>query len=197
MSSDNSSRRLIIISGPSGVGKTTIVRRLLAECRLPLKLSVSATTRDRREGEVEGVNYHYLDDAEFKRRLENGDFLEAVEVFGRGHWYGTLKEAVSTGLNAGNWIILEIDVEGAAKVIESYPDAITIFIHPGSLEELERRLRGRGSEEESALRRRLEVAERELGAVGRYEHVIENRTVDQTVIDICQLLEKAEIELNV
>ena len=194
---DTASKRLIIISGPSGVGKTTVVRKLLEDCPLPLKLSVSATTRPRRPGEVEGQNYHYLTDAEFARRRENGDFLEAIEVFGRGHWYGTLKETVTTGLNEGNWIILEIDVEGAAAVIESYPEAITIFIHPGSLEELERRLRGRGTEDETALRRRLEVAERELLAVDRYEFIVENQSVEQTVEDICKLLKKAETELNV
>ena len=185
---NESTGRAVIISGPSGVGKTTVVRQLLQSSELPLQLSVSATTRPIRPGETDGVNYHFISHDQFKERLNNGDFLEAVEVFARGHWYGTLKKEVQAGLAAGKWIILEIDVEGAAKVIETFSDAITIFIHPGSLEELERRLRGRGTEEESALQRRLEVAQRELDATHLYKHIVRNETVDQTVEDICKLL---------
>ena len=128
--------KLIIISGPSGVGKSTIVRQLIEQCDLPLELSVSATTRPRRTEDQPGVNYHFMTDEEFQRRASNGEFLEYVEVFGRGCWYGTLKDQVSTGLNSSKWIILEIDIEGAAKVLKLYPDALTIFIHPGNLDEL-------------------------------------------------------------
>ena len=184
-----STGKLIIVSGPSGVGKTTVLKRLLAECPLPLEPSVSATTRPQRPGEVDGQSYFFLDADDFQRRREADAFLECVEVFGRGHWYGTLCEPVKTGLEAGKWIVLEIDVEGADEVLKHYPDAITIFIHPGSIEELERRLRGRGTETEDALSRRLEVASRELAAADTYRHTVINQTIDQTVNDICQVLQ--------
>lgn len=184
--------RLIIFSGPSGVGKTTVLKQLLATCTRPLVMSVSATTRPRREGETEGTSYYYISEEEFHRRREAGEFLETVEVFGRGHWYGTLKEKVQQGLAAGGWVILEIDVVGAQKVLMQFPQAITIFVHPGSEEELERRLRGRATESEESLRRRLQVARRELDASGRYQHIVVNHSVDQTVHDICQILESAE-----
>lgn len=188
---ENSKGNLVVISGPSGVGKTTVLRELIEKCPLPLQMSVSATTRPIRPGEVEGVNYYYLTDEEFKQRKEAGEFLECVEVFGRGHWYGTLRETVSTGLNQGKWVILEIDVIGATKILENFPDATTIFIHPGSIEELEKRLRGRGTEDETALLRRLEVARGELDMAHIYQYIVNNQTVDQTVEDICQLLVKS------
>lgn len=184
--------RVVIISGPSGVGKTTVLKLLFANCPMPLVESVSATTRPMRPGETPGKSYHYLSPEEFEKRRDNEEFLECVEVFGRGHWYGTLKETVTTSLNDGKWIILEVDVEGAEKVLKHYPDAITIFIHPGSLEELERRLRGRKTETEDALQRRLEVAKRELDASETYRHKVINESVEQTANDICQLLQQAE-----
>lgn len=184
--------KLVIISGPSGVGKTTVLKSLFATCPLPLEESVSATTRAQRPGETEGVSYRYLSPEQFEKHRQNGDFLESCEVFGYGHWYGTLREPVTTGLRAGNWVVLEVDVEGATKVLEHYPDAITIFIHPGSLEELERRLRGRGTESEDVLQRRLEVAKREIDASPMYRHIVINQSVQQTVNDLCELLQQAE-----
>ncbi len=183
--------RLVIVSGPSGAGKSTVVKRLLADCPLPLVLSVSATTRSPRPGEADGVDYHFLSHDEFRRRREAGEFLECMEVFGRGDWYGTLRSTVASGLAAGKWILLEIDVQGAMSVLESYPQAVTIFIHPGSLEELERRLRHRGSETEASIRRRLEVARAELDYVPRYRHTVVNHQPQQAARDICQLLMSA------
>jgi guanylate kinase len=185
--------KLIIISGPSGAGKSTVVNRLLEECPLPLTLSVSATTRAPRPGETHGKEYWFLSPEEFAAKRERGDFLEAKEVFGRGYWYGTLSETVSSGLKSGKWVILEIDVHGAATVLEVHPDAITIFIHPGSLAELDRRLRNRGTESEANIARRLEVASEELSMMHRYTHEVINREVDQTVAELCALLQKYDL----
>ncbi len=184
--------RLIILSGPSGVGKTTVLKQLFATCQLPLVESVSATTRPQRPGETEGKSYFFISDEEFQERRAKGEFLEFVEVFGRGFWYGTLKQTVTSGLEAGNWILLEVDIEGCQKVLEFYPGAITIFIHPGSREELERRLRSRGTESEEIVRRRLEVAQRELDASVNYKHIVTNQSVEQTAADICKILHQAE-----
>ena len=121
----NASRkgRLVIISGPSGAGKSTVLRKVLETCPLPLELSVSATTRQPRPGECDGVEYHFLTKEEFARRRASGEFLESKEVYGCGDWYGTLQGAVTAGLDAGKWVILEIDVEGALAVLERCPDA--------------------------------------------------------------------------
>jgi guanylate kinase len=181
--------RLIIISGPSGAGKSTIVRRLLNECPLPLELSISATTRQPRPGEVDRRDYFFISDNRFAELRTAGAFLECKEVFGRGIWYGTLAERVKDGLAAGKWVILEIDVEGAAAVLSRDISPITIFLHPGGMDELERRLRSRGTESEAAIERRLEVARGEMEALPRYDHEIINRQLDATVEAICQLLQ--------
>jgi guanylate kinase len=184
--------RLVIISGPSGAGKSTVVRALLQCCPLPLVLSVSATTRPPREGEADGEDYHFLSNDNFLQRQQQGLFLECMQVFGRGHWYGTLIQPVTTGLQAGDWVILEIDVEGAASVMEQLPDVITIFLHAGSTEELERRLRIRGTDSEESIQRRLEVARAEIDRCGEYKHVIENADVDMAAKDICEILTATE-----
>ncbi len=168
--------------------KSTVVRRLLEDCPLPLQLSVSATTRVPRNGEVDGVDYHFLSKEEFRAKRETGDFLECKEVFGRGDWYGTLRSVVSTGLKQGKWVILEIDVQGARNVLEQHSDAITIFVHPGSMVELERRLRARGTETEESIARRLEVASTEMSLRHLYRHEVVNQQVEDTVNQICELL---------
>lgn len=188
MMSDATTGKLVIISGPAGAGKSTVLSGVLEQSSRPLQLSVSATTRPPRPGEVDGVNYHFLTHQQFQQRRDAGEFLEWKEVFGRGDFYGTLRETVTAGLNAGKWVVLEIDVEGAAMVTESYPDAITIFIHPGSFEELERRLRGRSTETEEAIQRRLEVARREMSMMDNYKHEIVNHTIPQAINDICEIL---------
>ena len=180
--------KLVVVSGPSGAGKSTLLKRLFASPPVPLVSSVSATTRPPRPGEVDGVDYHFLTQEEFDRRRRRGDFLECFQVFDRGYWYGTLSSEVTPSLEAGKWVILEIDVQGARAVVERYPDAITIFIHPGSLEELEKRLRGRGTEREDALRRRLAWARHELAQAGEYCYQVINDNVDRAVRQICDIL---------
>jgi guanylate kinase len=178
----------VIISGPSGAGKSTLVRELLRTSSLPLELSVSATTRPPRQGERDGVNYFFLSHAEFEQRRRAGDFLEWKEVFGRGDYYGTPRAAVYTGLRQGKWVVLEIDVEGAMAVIGEFPDSISIFIHPGTTEELERRLRGRGTEDEASLRRRLQVAAREMTFMDRYRHQVINEDAARAIQELDQIL---------
>jgi|JI6StandDraft_1071083.scaffolds.fasta_scaffold77157_2 guanylate kinase len=186
--------KLIIISGPSGAGKSSVVKRLIAESPLALTLSVSATTRPPRSGEVDGREYYFLTPEEFSRRREQGEFLECKEVFGRGTWYGTLAETVSTGLNRGKWVILEIDVQGALAVLGEFPQAITIFVHPGSMEELEKRLRQRATDSEDSIRRRLDVAAEEMALRHHYTHEIINETLDKTVEHLNQLLHQYQGE---
>lgn len=182
--------QLVIVSGPSGAGKSTVLRELRAACELPLELSISATTRAAREGEVDGQDYHFVSREQFGKMRERGEFLECMEVFGRD-WYGTPVKQVDQALQAGKWIILEIDVQGALSVMKRRRDTLSLFVHPGTREELEKRLRSRGTEEESAIQRRLEVADEELTALSYYNHEIINRDVELAVEKICQLLKKS------
>jgi guanylate kinase len=180
--------KLIVISGPSGAGKTTLVSRLFERCDRPLVPAVSATTRKPRPGEVNGRDYYFIDSQAFERRRLAGEFLECCEVFGSGHWYGTLRSEVTPSLAAGKWVVLEIDVQGTLAVLEHYPDAITIFVRPRSLEELERRLRDRGTESEAAIQRRLEVARHEWRFAERYRHQVINDDVERSVQELCDIL---------
>lgn len=180
--------QLVVISGPSGVGKSTVVRGVLDRFGGQLRLSTSATTRPPRPGERDGVEYHFLSDEQFASRREAGEFLECIEVFGRGHWYGTLWSEVRSSLEAGQWVILEIDVEGAQDVLSDFAEAVTVFILPGDMAELECRLRGRGTESEEAIERRLGVARRELQLADRYQYQVVNDTVAKAVDEISHIL---------
>lgn len=182
------SKRIVIISGPSGVGKSTVVAKVLEKSHVPITLSVSATTRKPRAGEIDGKNYVFLTHEEFESSRQKGDFLEYKEVFSRGDWYGTLKSTVATGLSGGKWVLLEIDVEGAISVKSEYPDVLMIFLHPGSMATLEQRLRDRKSDSEDSVKRRLEVAARELAQSNQYDHVIENINVEDTAKQICDVI---------
>ncbi len=187
----NTQGRLIVVSGPSGAGKTTVLKEVFSRCP-KLTASISATTRPPRPGEQDGVDYFFLSPEEFTARRQGGEFLECFEVFGSGHWYGTLKDQVSPRLASGKWVVLEIDVDGTLAVLARYPDAVTVFVRPDSIEDLERRLRRRGTESEAAIGRRLEVARRELSFIDRYRYVVINRSVDQAVNDILQILKGLE-----
>jgi len=183
------SGQLIIFSGPSGAGKTTVLQRVLEESPQPLVKSVSATTRPPRPGEIDGEDYCFLSDEEFQRRRAADEFLESFEVFGRGYWYGTFKSTVTASLNDGKWLVLEIDVQGRRKVVEEFPQAVTFFVRPRSLEILEQRLRRRGTENEESIQRRLEVAGHEWRYADQYTYEIINDSMEQAVDEICQKLE--------
>jgi guanylate kinase len=182
--------QLVVFSGPSGVGKTTLLAEVFRRARQPLVLSISATTRSPRAGERDGEHYYFLPAEEFTRRRKRGEFLECSEVFGRGHWYGTLESEVAPRLAAGNWVVLEIDVDGAEQVLRKYPDTLTIFIEPESPAILEQRLRGRGTENEEAVARRLEVARRELERAATYRFRVVNDQVDRAADEVCQFLDE-------
>jgi guanylate kinase len=182
--------KLVVISGPSGVGKTSILRRLLTD--LPqLVPSVSATTRPPRAGEQDGLDYHFLAADEFEKRRAAGEFLECCRVYGRQHWYGTLVAEVAPRLAAGAWVVLEIDVEGTLSILERYPDAVTIFVEPSHPDQLEERLTGRGTESPEAMARRLEVARRELLEAHRYQHRVINENLETAVASIKRILTEA------
>jgi guanylate kinase len=182
------SGRVVVISGPSGAGKTTVVKRLYQRCDR-LVASISATTRPPRPGERQGVDYYFLTPDEFQRRRGVGDFIECFEVFGRGYWYGTLWSEVTPSLEAGKWVVLEIDVQGNLAVRQRYPNAITIFVRPGAIEELERRLTQRGTESTEAIERRLEVARHELNCSDQYQYqVLNDDDVEHAVDRICEIL---------
>ena len=167
--------RLFVISGPSGAGKGTLVS-LIRQIRPDLGLTISATTRSPREGEQEGVNYYFLSDKEFSQRVDNGEFVEWANV--HGHKYGTLVSEVRNKLDSGSSLILEIDVQGALHVKELFSDAVLIFIAPPSLDELKRRLIGRGTESEDAVKLRLANAETELSLAQQYDVTIVNDNLD-------------------
>lgn len=181
--------RIVILSGPSGVGKTTVANRVLAESPVPLERSVSATTRPKRPDEIDGVHYRFFTPEEFARLREKGAFLECFQVFEDGHWYGTLKEPVLSTLKSGKWALLIIDVRGALAVQEQFPDAISIFLLPTSWPDLESRLRGRGTEPEEVVRVRLERAAEELRLAERYRYRVVNDRLEDTVREICRILQ--------
>ena len=184
--------RLLVISGPSGVGKGTLLHRVFAESGLPLTMSVSATTRSPRPGEVNGKEYHFLSRAEFESKRLAGEFLECFEVFGTGTWYGTLRKTVEEGLAAGHWVVLEIDVQGAKKVKEHFPEAMTFFIEPKSVDVLKERLQGRGTESDESMQSRLTTAMEELLRADEFEYRIVNDDLDTAVQELMMILRRTE-----
>ena len=178
--------KLIILSGPSGVGKGTIRIGLVKKPELNLFYSVSMTTRSMRPGEVEGRDYYFVTVEKFKEVLANDGFLEWNNFV--NNYYGTPAASVEKMRNEGKNVLLEIDVNGARKVMEKCPDAITIFLVPPSLEQLEARIRGRRTEEESIIQERLGKAKAELQEAENYQHIVCNDQVDQAVEDIAKII---------
>lgn len=184
---------LIVISGPSGAGKGTICRALL-EKHKDIHLSVSATTRDPRQGEVHGVNYYFLNKDEFLKKVEEDDFLEWAEVY--GNCYGTPKSNVKELLDSGKDVILEIDIQGALKVKENTEEGVFIFILPPSMEELKQRIINRGSETPESLMRRFNSAYQEINYISKYNYAVVNDTVENAVNKIENILtaEKCRVD---
>jgi guanylate kinase len=180
--------RIVVLSGPSGSGKTTIVKRLLAESPVPLRMSVSATTRPPRVREVDGQDYYFLSRDEFEARRLAGEFLEYAEVHKSGYWYGTLVSELGRAQAEGKWSLLEVDVQGAMSVMERFPDAISIFLMTPDVDEYERRLRSRGTEAEAVIQRRLQTARDELKMADSYRYRVVNDNLDHAVSEICRIL---------
>ena len=181
--------KLFVISGPSGAGKGTLVTRV-RERRSNLVLTVSATTRAPRKGEVDGVNYFFLTREEFDRRVANGEFVEWAEV--HGNCYGTLVSEVQSKLASGSSLILEIDVQGALQVKERFPEAVLIFIKPPSLEVLRERLVGRGTETPETIELRMANAADELALADRYDDVVVNDDLDRATDELVRVLDMHE-----
>jgi guanylate kinase len=174
-----------VITGPSGVGKGTLIGRLLRAVP-DLELSVSATTRHPRGSEQDGVDYHFMDDDEFERRVADGQFIEHAGY--SSHRYGTLRSEVDPRLDKGESVVLEIEVQGARQIRETVPDAIQVFIAPPSPEDLRRRLESRGTDSDEQIASRLAVAEGELDARREFGHVIVNDDVDRASEELIGLV---------
>lgn len=184
---------LFIVSSPSGGGKTTLIRRLLASPPggEPLRFSVSHTTRPRREGELDGREYHFITATEFERMSRHAEFLEHNEV--HGNFYGTAKSEVLPRLAAGEDVVLDIDVQGARDIREAYPEAISIFIVPSSASELERRLRRRGLDGDDAIRKRLINAAKEVAQADSFQYVIVNDDLDRASLELESLVRASRL----
>lgn len=172
---------LFIITAASGAGKTSLVRALLQQDS-QIKLSVSYTTRQPRVGEINGEHYHFVDEASFLKMLDENDFLESAHVHGAR--YGTSKTCVNEVLAAGQDLILEIDWQGAAQVRQLYPEAISIFILPPSMQELQSRLRGRGQDSDEVITKRLAAAKDEMSHVGEFDYVTINDKFEVALEDL-------------
>jgi guanylate kinase len=182
---------VFVITGPSGVGKGTLIRGLLE--RIPeLELSVSATTRPPRPGERDGVDYHFMTPEQFDRHVRAGEFLEHATY--SGNRYGTLRDQVQRRLDAGRSVVLEIEVQGARQVRQAKPDAVAVFIAPPSREALRARLVGRGTDSPKQVEDRLRTAERELEAQGEFTHVVVNDRLEQATRELAEIVRAALAE---
>lgn len=172
---------LLVVSGPSGAGKGTICKALLNK-NDQIKLSVSATTRKPRNGEVHGVNYFFIEKEEFTKMIENGEFLEHAQIY--DNFYGTPKAAIIECLEKGQDVILEIEMQGARQIKEVYPEGVFIFVLPPSLEELKSRIVGRGTETKEEIEKRFSCAFEEINQIVNYDYFIVNEDIEKSVNDV-------------
>lgn len=179
--------KLVIYTGCSGVGKGSIMKKLLS-LDDTVKLSVSRTTRKPRDGEIDGVHYHFVEKSEFQKLIDDDGFLEYAEYC--DNFYGTPQKAVDEMLNEGYNVFLEIEVQGGIQVMKKRPDALSIFIMPPSFEELERRLRGRGTEDEETILKRLNCAKDEIESASLYQYKVVNEDVDTAAQEILNIIHK-------
>ncbi len=178
-------KKLIIITGPSGVGKGTIVKELLDRNK-DIWLSISATTRNPRMGEKEGENYYFISDERFKDMIDKKEFLEWAQF--AGNYYGTPLSTVNEKIEKGFIVLLEIEVEGAKQIKEKFPEALSIFLLPPSKAELEKRIRNRGTEKEEAIDRRLSRADYEIASSDEFDFVLTNHDVNETVKGVFKII---------
>jgi guanylate kinase len=178
--------KVFVITGPSGVGKGTLIRALLERVS-KLELSVSATTRAPRPGEQDGVAYHFLAREEFARRVAEGDFVEWAEY--SGNRYGTLRSELERRVEQGRPVVLEIELQGARQVREKMPEAVQVFIAPPSREALRRRLEGRGTDSDEQVTRRLQTADAELAAQPEFQHVVVNDDLGDAIAELVAIVE--------
>ena len=181
----NNLNKLIIITGPSGVGKGTVVKELLDKDK-DIWLSISATTRDPRMGEIDGKNYYFISDEKFKDMIDKKEFLEWAQF--AGNYYGTPLSTVNEKIEKGFIVLLEIEVEGAKQIKEKFPESLSIFLLPPSKEELEKRIRNRGTEKEEAIDRRLSRANYEIASSNQFDFVLTNHDVDETVKEVFKII---------
>ncbi|MBR3349210.1 MAG: guanylate kinase [Solobacterium sp.] len=184
---------LIVLSGPSGVGKGTVLKEVMKDESLRLAFSISMTTREKREGEKNGVNYFFVTKEQFEQAVKDGKLLEYAEFV--GNYYGTPLDYVEKLRNEGTNVILEIEVQGCLQVQEKEPDAITIFIVPPSMQELENRIRGRKSEPEEIIQQRLAKAEKEMEMLNKYKYVVCNDDVELAA-EIISVIIRRHMEKN-
>jgi len=180
-------RFVVVISGPSGAGKSSFVKELLRRNGGDLVYSVSATTRPRRQHEVQGKDYFYLTRDEFRRRVDAGEFVEWAEV--HGEWYGTLRSQTEKVLQEGRNVLLDIDVQGGRAVRRVYPDGVFIFILPPSMEDLEERLRARATDSEDRIKVRLENARREIALMREYDYAVVNDDLETATHRVLAIVE--------